>query len=170
MIQCLEDIKQTSSGSIDQKRILHGRTEIRNFSSSVEKYFTSERSERVKYFFKHERRNFISPSDHVMFYLLYKHQRNAKPFNLNNFWSERCRLLWSHSNGDIFTCEDNMLFSHVKSSPLPGPCSSLLSLAADSKSLNFTKICMFGGTNLPRPHHTNICKFSQLWGALSLLV
>ena len=32
-------------------RILHGRAEIRNFSSSVEKYFTSERSERVKYFF-----------------------------------------------------------------------------------------------------------------------
>ena len=31
-------------------RILHGRLEIRNFSSSVEKYFTSERSERVKYF------------------------------------------------------------------------------------------------------------------------
>ena len=29
----------------------------------------------------------------------------------------RCKrrvLLCSHSNGDIFTCEDNMLFSHVK--------------------------------------------------------
>ena len=52
--------------------------EIRNFSLSVEKYFTSERSERGKYFFQHER-NFVSPSDHVMFYLSYKHQRNAKP-------------------------------------------------------------------------------------------
>ena len=31
-------------------RTLHDRLEIRNFSSSVEKYFTSERSERVKYF------------------------------------------------------------------------------------------------------------------------
>ena len=30
------------------KRTLHGRLEIGNFSSSVEKYFTSERSERVK--------------------------------------------------------------------------------------------------------------------------
>ena len=30
------------------------------------------------------------------------------------FWCERCDLLCSHSNGDIFTCEDNMLFSHVK--------------------------------------------------------
>ena len=32
------------------ERILHGQAEIRNLSSSVEKYFTSERSERVKYF------------------------------------------------------------------------------------------------------------------------
>ena len=31
-------------------RTLHDRLEIRNFSSRVEKYFTSERSERVKYF------------------------------------------------------------------------------------------------------------------------
>ena len=45
----------------------------RNFSSSVETYFTSERSEQVKYFFQHERRNYLSPSDHVIFYLLYKH-------------------------------------------------------------------------------------------------
>ena len=30
------------------------------------------------------------------------------------FWCERRDLLFSHSNGDIFTCEDNMLFSHVK--------------------------------------------------------
>ena len=55
------------------QRILHGRAEIRNFSSSVEKYFTSERSERVKYF-QHERKKFVSPSGHVKFYLLYKHQ------------------------------------------------------------------------------------------------
>ena len=33
----------------------HGRAEIRNFSSSVEKYFTSERSKRVKYFFNTRR-------------------------------------------------------------------------------------------------------------------
>ena len=46
------------------QRILHGRAEIRNFSSSVEKYFTSERSERVKYF-QHEKKNFVSPSGHV---------------------------------------------------------------------------------------------------------
>ena len=45
-----------------------------NFSSSVEKYFTSEGSQQVKYFFQQEKRNVVSPSDHVMFYLLYKHQ------------------------------------------------------------------------------------------------
>ena len=28
----------------------------------------------VKYFFQQEKRNFVSPSDHVIFYLLYKHQ------------------------------------------------------------------------------------------------
>ena len=56
------------------QRILHGRAEIRNFSaSSVEKYFTSERSERVKYL-QHEDRNFVSPSGYVIFQLLYQHQ------------------------------------------------------------------------------------------------
>ena len=35
-------------------------------------------------------------------------------FTLRVFWCERCDLLCSHSNGDIFTCEDNMLFSLVK--------------------------------------------------------
>ena len=67
------------------QRILHGRAEIRNFSLSVEKYFTSERSN--------------EPPNH---------------FTLIVFWCERCDLLCSHSNGDIFTCEDNMLFSQVK--------------------------------------------------------
>ena len=54
-------------------------------------------------------------SGHVMFYLLYKYEWNIKPFHPNIvFWCERRDLLWSHSNGDIFTWEDNMLFSHVK--------------------------------------------------------
>ena len=35
-------------------------------------------------------------------------------FTLIVFWCERRDLLCSHSNGDIFTCEDNTLFSHVK--------------------------------------------------------
>ena len=50
---------------------IHGRAGTRNFSSSVENYFTSERSERVKYFFQHEKRNFVSPSDHVMSHLVF---------------------------------------------------------------------------------------------------
>ena len=63
----------------------------------------------LKNIFHHERRNFVSPSGHVMFYLLYKHQRNTKPFH----W-ERRDVSCSHSNRDLFTCEENMLLSHVK--------------------------------------------------------
>ena len=65
-------------------------------------------------FFQHEERNFVSPSGHVMFSLLYKHQWNTNPFHFNSFLVWKRDLLWSHSNGDIFTCEYNMLFSHVK--------------------------------------------------------
>ncbi len=36
------------------------------------RYLTSERSKRVGYRFEHEKINFISPSNHVIFYLLYK--------------------------------------------------------------------------------------------------
>ena len=35
-------------------------------------------------------------------------------FTLRVFWCEGHDLLCSHSNSDIFTCEDNMLFSLVK--------------------------------------------------------
>ena len=35
--------------------IIHGCAEIQNFPSSVEKYFMSERSEHVKYFFNTRR-------------------------------------------------------------------------------------------------------------------
>ena len=44
------------------------------FSSSVEKYFTRLLRSLVTFFFEHEKRNFISPSGHVIFYILYKHQ------------------------------------------------------------------------------------------------
>ena len=67
------------------------------------KIFPSERSEWVRYFFQHDKRNFVSPSEHVMFYLLYKHQWNTKPCHLKIvFWCERCVLLCSNSNSDIF--------------------------------------------------------------------
>ena len=63
-------------------------------ASSVEKYFTSERSERVKYF-QHEKRNFVSPSGHVMFYLLYKHQWNTKPFHRNSFFPAKGAIYYA---------------------------------------------------------------------------
>ena len=55
---------------------------------------------------EHEKRNFVSPSGHVMFYLLYKHQWNTKTI----FVVKKRDLLCSHSNGDLFTCEGNMFF------------------------------------------------------------
>ena len=56
----------------DRGYYMAARRYDRNFSSSVEKSFTSEGSEQVKYFSTQEET--FSPSDHVMFYLLYKHQ------------------------------------------------------------------------------------------------
>ena len=40
------------------------------------RYLTSERSERVRYRFEHEKINFISPSNHVLFCLFYKPTNN----------------------------------------------------------------------------------------------
>ena len=62
--------------------------------------------------FQHKRRYLVSPSGHVMFYLLdYKQQRNTKPFH---FSLQKALLLCNHSNGDLFMCEDNMLYSRAK--------------------------------------------------------
>ena len=46
---------------------------------------------------------FISTSGHVIFCLLYKHQ-----------WKKHDLLCNRHNDVDLFTCEDNLLFSHVK--------------------------------------------------------
>ena len=40
------------------------------------RYLTSERSERVRYRFEHEKINFISPSNRVLFCLFYKPTNN----------------------------------------------------------------------------------------------
>ena len=74
------------------------------------RYLTSERSERVRYRVDHEKIKFISISGHVIFCLLYKHQWNTKPF----YFTQRRDLLCNHNDGDLFTCEDNMLSSRVK--------------------------------------------------------
>ena len=44
-------------------------------------------------FFQHEKRNFVSPSGHVMFYLLYKHQWTTKPFHFNSFLAWKARFI-----------------------------------------------------------------------------
>ena len=46
-------------------------------------------------FFQHEKGNFVSPSGHVMFYVLYKHQWTTKPFHFNSFFSvKKVFLVW----------------------------------------------------------------------------
>ena len=59
----------------------------------LKKYFTGERSERVKDFFNTS---------------IYYISTNELPnhFTLIVFWCERRDLLSSHSHGDIFKCED----------------------------------------------------------------
>ena len=89
-----------------------GRAEIGNFSSKVEKYFTSERSEQVKYFFNTRE---ISYLQMAMLCSIYYINTNEIPshFTLIVSWYERRKFLCSHSNGDIFTCEN--IFSHERS-------------------------------------------------------
>ena len=79
----------TISSFPQKANILHDRAEIQYFFSSVEKYFTNERSEQVKYFFN------------TIYYI----NTNELPnhFTLIVFWCERRDLLCSHSKGDIFT-------------------------------------------------------------------
>ena len=48
--------------------------------------------------------------------IYYTNNELPNHFTLIVFWCERRDLLCSQSKGDIFTCEDNMLFSHVKTS------------------------------------------------------
>ena len=87
--------------------------------------------------FELEKRKFVSPSSHGMFYILYKHQWNTKPFHFNFFWCKRCNVLCSHSNSDLFTCEDIMFLR--KSSP--------------GISLAFTEWIMFSGQGFELPLH-----------------
>ena len=58
--------------------------------------------------FQHEKRNFVSPSNHVVHYYV---NTNEIPnhFTSTAFCHERCSLLCSHSNGDLFTCKDHVM-------------------------------------------------------------
>ena len=71
-------------------RTLHDRLEIRNFSLSVEKYFTSERSERVKYFSTREEKFRISALPCNILYLYLKVSEN---------------LIANCSSAELATCE-----------------------------------------------------------------
>ena len=57
-------------------------------------------------FFQHEKRNFVSPSGHVMFYLLYKHQWNTKPFHWNSFFPAKGAI--------YYVAIATVIFSYVK--------------------------------------------------------
>ena len=65
-------------------------------------YLTRSLCSLMRYRVEHEKIKFISTSGHVIFCLLYKHQ-----------WKKR-DLLRNHNDGDLFTCEDDVLFSRVK--------------------------------------------------------
>ena len=41
---------------------------------------------------QHEKRNFVSPRSHAMFYLLYRHRWNTKPFHFNNCLPKKARF------------------------------------------------------------------------------
>ena len=57
------------------------------------------------------RRYFVSPSGHVMFYYYINTNEIPKHFTEKFFCCERRDLLCSHSNGDLFTCENNVIFT-----------------------------------------------------------
>ena len=60
--------------------------------------------------FQHKKRNFVSPSGHVMFYLLYKHQWNANHFTLTFFPVTIATVMFSHVK---ITCYFHMWRYHV---------------------------------------------------------
>lgn len=98
---------------IVKQRILQGNAEIQNFSSRVSNVLQVSTLNKWS-IFQHEKRNFRSSSGHAMFYCIstpMKYQTN----HLDIFFcQERCDLLCNHSNSELFMCEDNMFFLHVK--------------------------------------------------------
>ena len=61
---------------------------------------------RVLKYFHHEKRNLASPSGYVMFYLLYKHQWNTKPFHWNSFFPAKGAI--------YYVAIATVIFSHLK--------------------------------------------------------
>ena len=79
------------------------------FLSVLKKIFHEWAQLASKICFRHKKRNFVSPSSHVMFYLLYKHY-----FTKIAFCCKRHDLFMQLCQWWYFTCKDNMLFSYVK--------------------------------------------------------
>ena len=62
--------------------------------------------------FQHEKRNSVSPRSHVMFYLLFKHQGNTKPFHLFIYF---IYLFIYFARGAIYhVARETVIFSLVK--------------------------------------------------------
>ena len=69
-------------------------------------------------FFQHEKRNFVSPSEHVKFYLLYKHQWNTKPFYSKQFFGVKgaiyyvaiATVIFSQVNMSSFRVKAHLVF------------------------------------------------------------
>ena len=90
-------------GSNDIQWILHALLWTMNFIVECStRYFTSERSERVRYRVEHSKIKFISTSGHVICWAVYY-------INI----SEKSVIYYNHNDGDLSTCEDNMLFLRV---------------------------------------------------------
>ena len=88
---------------LDIRRILHGRAEIQNFSLSVEIFFSTwEEKFRISKW----------PCNVLFYYIT---PMKCQTILLKYFFGLKGAVYYrNHSNGDIFTWEDNMLFSQVK--------------------------------------------------------
>ena len=81
------------------------------FLFSCWKIFHEWAQRTTEIFFQHEKRNFVSSSGLVMFYLLYKHQWNTKQFLFNSFIGVKGVIYYVAvatviDNNVLFTCED----------------------------------------------------------------
>ena len=90
----------------------------------------------MKYFFNTRTILFISFSKHFISF----HNEIPNHSTITVFWCERRDLLCRLSNGDIFTCEDNipMLFSHVKISSFRAKAHVLFHYCLCNKQFHFT--------------------------------
>ena len=76
------------------------------------RYLTSERSEWVRYRIEHEKRNSISPSNHVLLCLLYKHK--SPQYYWNNFYLRATAVsVEAKDKSDSCSTHSNKQFSNT---------------------------------------------------------